>query len=176
MFGVRGDSSRQASGADAGGGMKFLEHRAELSLYKSRTHGPRAERQVTLELALVVDRLIAAGLPSFLGDAWNSMQPGSSVCLIELDREVESQNLRFFDVADPERPAWIELKEANLAELRLEKQDSGMICLFFKVVRPLTKTLWDWMYHAESTGTLYAEFQECQTELPMAKAQTARLQ
>ncbi len=162
--------------------------RVELALHKSKTSGKRERRQVVMEFVMKLDAKRISGIQAFIAEAWRNMRRvGSGICLTELDRQVESQNVRFFGLPKDEvdvitganEPA-LEMEGVDLAELRLEKALTGEVFLFFKVTQPLSRGLWNWLYHSEQAETIYAEFGECQQELPMdagaAKTKTAKVQ
>lgn len=150
--------------------MKFLEEqRVELGLHKSKTSGLREKRKVTMEFGIVLDGQKVSRITTFIAEAWKGMKKvGSGVCLVELERSVDSQNVRFYTLPkdeDATNEVTLSMEAVDLYELRLEKHQSGTISLFFKVVQPIGKSLWDWLFAAEQAETVYAEFQECQAEL-----------
>jgi hypothetical protein len=166
--------------------MKFLPagERVEMALHKSKTTGRREKRHVVMEFAMVLDGQKISGISTFIADAWKGMKrPTSGQCLVELERGVESQTIRFYPLPKGEygpqtNEVVLTMEATDLGMLRLEKHKSGQIALFFQVMQPIGKDLWDWLFHSEQSATLYAEFEECQTELlkDEPKAMTARVQ
>jgi len=159
--------------------MKFLhaEDRVEVALHKSKTSGRREKRQVVMEFFMKLDAKRISSISTFIAEAWKAMRKaGSGVCLTELDRGIDSQNILFF--ALPSGEVELEMEATDLTDLRLEKSAAGEIFLFFKIAQPMTKTLWNWLFHSEQAEVLYAEFEECQQELlkEEGKPQTARVQ
>jgi hypothetical protein len=154
--------------------MKFLreQERVELALHKSKTAGRREKRQVQMEFVMKLDGKKISGIQTFIAEAWKQMKhPGSGVSLTELSRMIESQNVRFYQWPKEEDlehcDSVLTMEAVDLAKLRLEKMPHGEIYLFWTVIQPLGKQLWDWLFHSEQTESLYAEFEECQTELKM---------
>lgn len=164
--------------------MKFLpaKERVELGLHKSKTSGRREKRQVVMEFMMILDGKKISGIQTFIADAWKGMKRvGSAQSLVELNREVESQNVRFYALPKDEdvRGEVVMLAEdVNLFDLRLDKLGNGEIVMYFKFVQPIGKNLWDWLFAAEQAEVVYAEFEECQTELlkDEPKAMTATVQ
>ena len=151
--------------------MKFLpaNERVELGLHKSKTSGRREKRQVSMEFVMPLDGHKVSGTSAFIAVAWKSIKRVSSgICMVELDRMIESQNVRFYGLPKAEdfaKEETLRFEAVDLVELRLEKMPAGTVALFFKVVQPIGKDLWDWLFAAEQAETLYAEFEECQTDL-----------
>jgi hypothetical protein len=99
---------------------------------------------------------------------------GSHASVIELDGEIGSQNVSFYRLPK-DKTADFELEGRKLENLRLEKLGS-QIFLYFRIQEMLGKQLWDWIWYA-FLRTIYAEFEECQTELPVdenAKSATVK--
>ncbi|MGB7023879.1 MAG: hypothetical protein WBD73_08790 [Candidatus Acidiferrales bacterium] len=146
--------------------MKFMTEgtRVELTMVKVKAGGKTNKRTVTLEFGMMVGLTESQAMPSFLKDAWSGMRKsGSHASLIELDGEIESQNLSFYRLPK-DKTADFELEGRKLEGLRLEKLGS-QIFLYFRVQELLGKAIWDWIWYA-FLRTVYAEFEECQTELP----------
>ncbi len=164
--------------------MKFLpaNERVELGLHKSKTSGKREKRQVQMEFVMLLDGKKISGIQKFIADAWKDVKRvGGGICMVELDRMVESQNVRFYALPKGEdfsKEMTLHLDAVDLFLLRLEKHKSGNVALFFSAVQPIGKDLWDWLFAAEQAEVLYAEFEECQTELlkEEPKAMTAKVQ
>jgi len=151
--------------------MKFLPagERVQLGLHKSKTSGRREKRQVVMEFMMLLDGKKISGIQTFIADAWKGMRRvGSAQSMVELNREVESQNAKFFTFPkdeDVRNEVTLRMEDVKLFDLRLEKIGNGEIVLYFKAVQPIGKNLWDWLFAAEQAEVLYAEFEECQTEL-----------
>lgn len=147
--------------------MKFLNdgQRVELTVCKVKAGGKTEKRTVSIEFGLLVGLSESQSMPNFLKDAWSSMRKsGSHASVIELDGEIESQNVSFYRLPK-DKSSDFELEGRKLESLRLEKTGS-QIFLYFRIQELLGKALWDWVWYA-FLRTIYAEFEECQTELPV---------
>ena len=147
--------------------MKFIseEQRVELTVCKVKAGGKTEKRTVSIEFGMLLGLTESQAMPSFLKDAWSSMRKsGSHASVIELDGEIESQNVSFYRLPK-DKSSDFELEGRKLENLRLEKL-GNQIFLYFRIQEILGKTLWDWLWYA-FLRTIYAEFEECQTELPV---------
>lgn len=155
--------------------MQFVneDHRIEVTICNAKAKGSSDKRVASIEFGMLVDLSASAGMPAFLKDAWSSMRKsGSQASVIELEGRIDSQNVRFYRLPK-DKTVDMELEGVTLESLRLEKTGT-QIFLYFKVQELLGKRLWDWLWYA-LLRTVYAEFEECQTEmhLPEEKSKSA---
>lgn len=147
--------------------MKFLQKgkRVELSLHKSKTSGKREKRNVMMEFIMKLDVEKVGEISTYIAEAWKSMRKaGSGVVWVELDRDVESQNIQFMTLNGE---VDMEMEDVALSDLKLEKIQGGDVLLHFNAAQPLGKKLWNWLFYAEQSELLFAEFEECQQELEL---------
>jgi hypothetical protein len=145
--------------------MKFINEgqRVELTVCKVKAGGKTDKRTVSIEFGMMVGLTESQAMPGFLKDAWSSMRKsGSHAAVIELEGQIESQNVSFFRLPK-EKTVDFKLEGRKLEDLRLEKTGS-QIFLYFRISELLGKALWDWIWYA-FLRTIFAEFEECQTEL-----------
>jgi hypothetical protein len=135
--------------------------------------GANDKRTVTMEFMLVLDGTNTKKMPAFVADAWQGMRKvDSGVVLEKIDRAIDSQNLFFY--AHPEdKAARMEIEDAELADLRLEKFVDKKIYMFFSVTQDIGAELWKWV--GVSLGREFAvRFEECQQELAITPAEKAK--
>lgn len=150
--------------------MKFLSEsqRVPLTVVSLKAGGKDSDkRTLTIGFSLAVDLETSAAMPQFLKDAWSAMRKsGSQANVIELKGAVESQNVQFFELAE-NKSAELRITDVSLENLRLEKIGSR-IFLYFTIKEDLGKNIWNWCFYS-FMRTVYAQFIECQAELPVGE-------
>ncbi len=149
--------------------MQFLKEkqRVKLKVQKARAGGNDEKRKISVEFALAIDAEIARSLPKNIQDEYRGMKSaGTGVTTVEFSNKIESQNIRFFRLPTKGAELDFDMENADLENLRLERSDAKDVFFVFRVQYSMTKSAWSWLWYSFSRE-VFAEFEECQTELPM---------
>jgi hypothetical protein len=152
--------------------MQFLKakERVRLRVAKVRASGSTDERSVTIEFAMALDADTVRHLPKNIQDEYRGMKsPGTGVEGVNFESTIDSQNVRFWRLPKERGGEEFEAENVDLKSLRLERADTKDVFLFFKMKCGMTKRAWDWLWYA-FTREVFAEFEECQTELDIKEA------
>lgn len=149
--------------------MKFIseKERVKLVVCKSRAKGLADDRTVVVEFGLFVDGDISRQLPANIRDGWKEIRvPNAGVTKIEFDSTVLSQNIRLYRLPTKSAELDFEMENVDLKKICLERADTKDVFLYFQVQHAMTKNAWQWLWYSFARE-VFAEFEECQTELDL---------
>ena len=148
--------------------MEFIDEgiRVRMTVTKGKAGGKEDKRFIGVEFALALDKDICKTMPQNLKDEWQAIKSvATGISSIEFAKGIDSQKIKLYRLPQAHTEAVdLEMTNVDLENIRLERTLAKDVILYFSVKHPMTRSAWVWLWYAFNRD-VYAEFQECQTEL-----------